>query len=106
MSAPSKARLTEVLKLSKSIFRTTFNPTQARTGAKILRQNLKGETVRNYYKPNVLTLKYLRQIDPEPNHFDYDEERRLEKIAARRKKGKGKPTKAKSKSTDPKKKKK
>lgn len=85
---PSKERLLEVLKLSKSIFRETFNPTNARTGAKVLRQRLKGDLIRSYYKPNFpeLTLRYMnKQLRPPGSyyvHYDPVEERRVEKIAA------------------------
>lgn len=99
MSGPSRTRLDQILRLSKQIFKTTYNPSQVRTGAKVLRQPLKGETVREYYKPSGIDLKLLRKIDPEPNHYDEKEERRLERIANRKRKGKGKPAKAKEANT-------
>lgn len=94
---PSKTRMLQVMKLSKSIFRETFNPEQTRNGSKVLRQRLKGDIISNYYRPNVLTLKELRTMNPQANHYDEAEERRLAKISARQRKGKGKPTKSKGK---------
>ncbi|KAA8913206.1 hypothetical protein TRICI_003268 [Trichomonascus ciferrii] len=94
---PSRARMLQVMKLSKSIFHETFNPDNTRNGAKVLRQRLKGDIIKNYYRPNVLTLRELRAIHPEGNHYDDKEERRLAKIAVRKKKGKGKPAKSKGK---------
>uniref|UniRef100_A0A060TEL0 Small ribosomal subunit protein mS33 n=1 Tax=Blastobotrys adeninivorans TaxID=409370 RepID=A0A060TEL0_BLAAD len=103
MLNPPKSRMLQLVQLSKTIFRESFNPDNKRTGAKVLRERLKGPLIRNYYmpRPPTLTLRHLRKIDPEPNHYDEDEYRRVQNIAARKRKGKGKPTKSKEAASAP-----
>ncbi|ANZ76519.1 BA75_04024T0 [Komagataella pastoris] len=107
---PSRRRLLELQKLSCEIFNTTFNPTNQRTGAKILRQPLKGTTVANYYgDPDFLKFKDVQKIYKfqEFGLINEEEEYRLMVNASRRRRGKGAPPKKKeASSSDGKKKKK
>jgi hypothetical protein len=66
--------------VTASIFGTTFNPTGARTGNKILRQRLKGEALKDYYLPKLVSIKMLRKQWPDMDFVDEDEEMRLENV--------------------------
>lgn len=107
MSAPSKARLQEVLKLQAKIFHQTYNPTQIRTGSKYLTQKLKGDAVKEYYGPTeFLKMKDLRRMFPAYSFIDPAEEYRLEILKSRKRRGKGAPTKTRQAADNSKKKKK
>ncbi|KAK9471821.1 mitochondrial 37S ribosomal protein mS33 [Dipodascopsis tothii] len=94
MSSPSWSRLQDLYKASAKVFRQVYNPTNARTGNKVLRQKLRGPALTNYYMaPGFPTLKDLRQSHPFLDIRDVEEERRVEMVALRRRRGKGAPKK-------------
>ena len=66
--------------LSASIFNTTFNPSNIRTGNKILRQRLKGAALAEYYPPRVVTIRDMRRLWPEMKIPDEDEETRVASV--------------------------
>lgn len=78
------------------IFNTTFNPTNERTGNKVLRQRLKGPSFSAYYPRRVVTFKDLQRVYPQWEMYDEKEEDRTEHVAALKARGKGAPKKAKS----------
>jgi small subunit ribosomal protein S33 len=96
LNAP-KARLLELMKLRASIFKTTFNPENVRTGARVLRKQLRGEAIKNYYYPSKQLPKpsVLNKIFPDLHTVDPKEFARLQKVANQRRKGKGPPKKLK-----------
>lgn len=63
------------------IFHTTFNPDGLRMGNKVLRQRLRGPAMAAYYPRRVATFKDLKNLYPEYETYDDDEEDRLEGIA-------------------------
>lgn len=76
--APAKARLQALQKTASKIFRQSYNPTQVRRGSGVLRSQLKGEVLQNYYYPNnFLTFKYVQQQFPDQYMFDHMEDYRL-----------------------------
>lgn len=78
---PSKTRLLQLEKLRAQIFNQTFNPSNLRTGTKILRAPLKGELYRNWYYPNITpTPKQLKKIFPDLNPVDPVEQKRLARV--------------------------
>ncbi|KAH3674511.1 hypothetical protein WICPIJ_009549 [Wickerhamomyces pijperi] len=94
MSAPSKARLQQVVQAQSKIFQTLFNPTNQRTGHKYLTQKLKGETIKQYYGPTeFLTMKNLRSMYPTIGFIDPEEDYRLDILRSRKRRGKGAPAK-------------
>lgn len=75
---PSKTRLQALQKAASKIFRQSYNPTQDRRGSGVLREQLKGETLQNYYYPNnFLTFKYVKEQFPDQYMFDHMEDYRL-----------------------------
>lgn len=79
MSAPSRARLLELTKLSKQIFHESFNPTQTRRGSSVLRSTLRGPTVKEYYYPSeFLKFKHLKKMFPDLYLLDAKEQYRLD----------------------------
>lgn len=103
MSAP-KSRLLQLAKVSAKIFDQNFNPTNARTGAKILAQRLKGPTLANYYgNPDFIKFTHLKKLYPGYNFVDESEEYRLTMIDLRKRRGKGAPTKKREASGETKK---
>ncbi|KAI5819092.1 mitochondrial ribosomal subunit S27-domain-containing protein [Pyronema omphalodes] len=97
MASVARSRLLELKKLSASIFGTTFNPTGARTGNKILRQRLKGEALKDYYLPKLVSIKTFRKQWPDMDFVDEDEEMRLENVERAKSRGKGAPKKVRVK---------
>ena len=84
-----------LLQLQCSLFSTTFNPTNARLGNKILRQRLKGPTLAAYYPRKSATVE---DIQKEFAKFDLvtwneQEEDRLEGLQIAKLRGKGAPKK-------------
>jgi small subunit ribosomal protein S33 len=84
-----------LLQLQCSLFSTTFNPTNARLGNKILRQRLKGPALAAYYPRKSATVK---DIQKEFARFDLvtwneEEEDRLEGLQIAKLRGKGAPKK-------------
>lgn len=91
-----KGRLLKVAEVSAKVFDQNFNPTGARTGAKILSQRLKGSTIASYYgDPDFLKFKHLKKLYPDFSFADLQEEYRLSMIEARKRRGKGAPKKKK-----------
>ncbi|KAF9041193.1 mitochondrial ribosomal subunit S27-domain-containing protein, partial [Panaeolus papilionaceus] len=93
----SASRLTALTKLRCSIFQTSYNPHNLRTGAKYLRARLRGPSMVAYYPTEFNIPKIIRQY-PELEMVNEDEEERLQDVIDRKKRGKGAPKKAKTKS--------
>lgn len=96
----SAARLRDVYKLQSWIFNKAFNPNNERIGAKVLREPLKGDLLKDYYYPSlkvVPTPKKLNKTFPDWNCYDPDEDYRLERVEYLKRKGKGAPKKTSSK---------
>jgi small subunit ribosomal protein S33 len=108
MSAPSKARLLEVAKIQAKIFHNmTPTATPQRTGAKILKRPLKGDTIASYYGPkDFITTKQLNSRFPMYKFVDPEEEYRLDVLGTRKRRGKGAPAKKREKADESGKKKK
>ncbi|EFI28128.1 hypothetical protein CC1G_14155 [Coprinopsis cinerea okayama7 len=96
MSAIVPSRLAALAKLRCSIFQQTYNPTGVRTGAKYLKQKLRGPAMTMYY-PTRLNISALARQLPELELVDEEEMERIEDVTSRRKRGKGAPKKAKTK---------
>ncbi|KAF8426575.1 mitochondrial ribosomal subunit S27-domain-containing protein [Tirmania nivea] len=94
---PSRARLLELAKTSCRIFSTTFNPTGARTGNKILRQRLRGPSIVDYYPKRMVGIADLRRIWPDRVFIDEAEVMRLEDVQVAKIRGKGAPKKQRTK---------
>ncbi|ODQ55788.1 hypothetical protein SAICODRAFT_63762 [Saitoella complicata NRRL Y-17804] len=111
---PAMKRLHALQKSASQIFMTTFNPTNARTGNKILRQRLKGPTVSDYYvRTNITVAKFVRDFNKmragmiENGTVDergignpmvnLAEEQRIKENEVRRRRGKGPPKKGQGK---------
>ncbi|CDR39207.1 CYFA0S03e00848g1_1 [Cyberlindnera fabianii] len=105
---PSKARLLQLAQVQAKIFNQVFNPTGERTGAKYLKQKLKGDVIKSYYGPTeFITTKQLNAKFPMYKFVDPEEEYRLDILASRKRRGKGAPAKKReAPSADSKKKKK
>ncbi|CDO94798.1 unnamed protein product [Kluyveromyces dobzhanskii CBS 2104] len=103
MSVP-KSRLLKLAEISAKIFDQNFNPTNARTGSKILAQRLKGPAISNYYgNPDFIKFKQLKKLYPGMNFVDEEEQYRLTMLELRKRRGKGAPTKKREASGDSKK---
>ncbi|KAK5709132.1 hypothetical protein LTR17_020066 [Elasticomyces elasticus] len=101
MSSTSPPELAATVRSIKSlvqsrIFSTTFNPTCARLGNKILRQRLRGPSLAAYYPRRVATFKDLKSLYPNLEMYDAVEEDRLEHIQITKSRGKGAPKKKKT----------
>nr|OQO07769.1 hypothetical protein B0A51_17410 [Rachicladosporium sp. CCFEE 5018] len=92
MAVPA-SRILDLLKLRASIFQTTFNPTGARLGNKILRQRLRGPAFAAYYPRRTATFSDLRKLYPGFETYDEFEEDRLEGVMITKSRGKGAPKK-------------
>lgn len=92
---PSTERLQQVKKITAEIFGANWNPTNARNGAKILRQPLKGPEVASYYGVNEATpsFKDFKEWFPELKLVDPKEAYRLKMVEDRKKRNKGAPKK-------------
>lgn len=95
MASPS--RMLALLRLRSSIFQTSFNPTNIRTGAKYFRARLRGPSLVKYY-PRVMDLARIQREHPELEYVYAKEEQRFIDVEERKKRGKGTPKKAKDKS--------
>ncbi|CAO3577653.1 unnamed protein product [Absidia cylindrospora] len=93
--AASAARLTELAQLSSKIFGTVYNPTAARTGNKVLRQQLLGPSMVQYNPTPFIHFRNLKALYPELGLVDMDEKARLDEISRRKRRGKGAPKKGK-----------
>ncbi|GME85228.1 unnamed protein product [Ambrosiozyma monospora] len=96
LKSPSIAKLHKLQQLQCKVFRTTFNPTKQRTGAKILSAPLKGQTMANYYAPSDLpTVSKLIKLwkNDEFDIINEEEEYRLDRVENLKRRGKGAPKK-------------
>lgn len=98
ITRPTQARLLSLQRLRCSIFSTTYNPANLRTGSKHLKSRLKGAALVNYY-PAFPSIKTINKWYPELDLQDSDEVERLQDLAIRKARGKGAPPKAKAKGT-------
>ena len=92
-------RLQAVKQLQCSIFATTYNPTNARNGAKYLKGRLRGPSMVQYYPPRITFKDIEHMLDGEFGATDLAEQERLDGVEERKRRGKGTPKKAKSKGT-------
>ncbi|KAI9502149.1 mitochondral 37S ribosomal protein S27 [Coemansia spiralis] len=94
------AQKLKVAELSAKIFGNVFNPTGARTGNYILRQNFRGEHMVRYYPSeqeiNLTKVPRLSRLLGE-KQYDPDEIDRLNVVDKRRARGKGAPKKGEGK---------
>lgn len=92
---PTKARLAEARKLTAEIFGHTWNPTNSRNGAKVLRAPLRGPEVLAWYGKNgsVPTFKDFKAWFPELDLVDPKEAYRVKMVSDRKKRNKGAPKK-------------
>ncbi|KAJ1922253.1 mitochondral 37S ribosomal protein S27 [Mycoemilia scoparia] len=97
MSQGLAARKLKLAELTSKVFQHAFNPTNARTGRYIMRQNLAGEKIYSYYpRPELLSGLKFRKLDmafPELELLNLDEEERLLKVEKLKRRGKGTPKK-------------
>ncbi|GME71799.1 unnamed protein product [[Candida] boidinii] len=90
------SKLHKLEQLQCQIFRTTFNPTKQKTGAKILSAPLKGQTLANYYGPSDFpTHAKLSKAwaTSEYEILNEEEEYRVERVEDLKRRGKGAPKK-------------
>ncbi|KAJ1954488.1 mitochondral 37S ribosomal protein S27 [Linderina pennispora] len=99
-SVSQAARKLKVAELSAKIFGNAFNPTGARTGGYILRQNFRGEHIVRYYPSetdaNMAKVPRLSRVMGE-KCYDIDEIDRLNALDKRKARGKGGPKKGEGK---------
>jgi len=95
MALPPKPRLLKLQELTCSLFNTVYNPTSAHTGNKILKQRLIGPSIVNWYPTKMIKPRKISDMFPDFNLVDQDEQRRLDDIARRKRRGKGAPKKGK-----------
>ncbi|KAI4290715.1 MAG: hypothetical protein L6R35_000022 [Caloplaca aegaea] len=89
----ARSRVLDLMKVQCRIFSSTFNPDRTRTGNKVLRERLKGPSLAAYYPRRVATFKDLKNLYPDLETWDDDEEDRLEHISFLKARGKGAPKK-------------
>ncbi|KAN0060982.1 mitochondral 37S ribosomal protein S27 [Thecaphora frezii] len=91
--APSTTALSSLKALQSKVFGTTYNPTMARTGAKVLRQRLQGPSMLAYYPPT-LNFRALEKLVPGLGRLqDPRELQRLKDVERKKMLGKGPPKK-------------
>ncbi|TKY89387.1 hypothetical protein EX895_001918 [Sporisorium graminicola] len=91
--APSSSAVSSLKALQAKVFGSTYNPTHARTGAKVLRQRLQGPSMLAYYPPTV-NFRSLEKIAPGLGRLQDIREIQREKDVERKKMlGKGPPKK-------------
>ena len=91
------ARLQALKQLQCAIFSTTYNPTNARNGAKYLKGRLRGPSMVRYYPPRITFRDIEKMLHGEFGVTDLAEQQRLDDVEERKLRGKGAPKKAKSK---------
>lgn len=94
--APSRQQLLKLEEIQSRVFRTTFNPTKMKTGAKILSAPLKGQTLANYYGPTDFPsiAKVARSLStPFYEVINEPEQYRVERVEDLKRRGKGSPKK-------------
>ena len=79
------------------IFNTTYNPFNIRTGAKVLRQRLKGPTLASYYPPRPVTIRSFKKWFPGMETFEEDRADREDHLVMQKARGKGPPKKKRTK---------
>ncbi|CAD6570565.1 MAG: hypothetical protein CYPHOPRED_004001 [Cyphobasidiales sp. Tagirdzhanova-0007] len=87
------SRVQQLLKLRTSIFQTSYNPTNTRTGSKYLKAALRGPAMVAYYPQRLPKISALNKLHPDLGAVDIYENQRLADLEARRKRGKGPPKK-------------
>lgn len=98
-AAVTPSRLAALVKARCAIFKTAYNPTSARTGAKYLRARLRGPSMANYYPKDIdLCMSKLAKEWPELELVNFAEAQRLWDVDMKKARGKGAPAKAKDKS--------
>jgi len=90
------SRLAALKQLRCSLFQTSYNPKNLRTGAKYFRARLRGPSMLSYY-PQSFDISHIARRYPDLEIVNDDEEERLQDVLERRRRGKGPPKKAKSK---------
>ncbi|KAI8320226.1 hypothetical protein GQ54DRAFT_298807 [Martensiomyces pterosporus] len=94
------ARTLKLAEISSKIFGTTFNPTGARTGNYILRQNFRGEQMVRYYPSqmdgDMARVSRISRLMGE-KYYDPEEIDRLNALDKRKARGKGGPKKGEGK---------
>ncbi|KAJ1019404.1 hypothetical protein NDA16_004521 [Ustilago loliicola] len=91
--APSSSAVLSLKALQSKVFGTTYNPTHARTGAKVLRQRLQGPSMLTYYPPTV-NFRSIEKLAPGLGRLQDVREIQREKDVERKKMlGKGPPKK-------------
>lgn len=91
----SKVRLLNRIRCS--VFQTSYNPTSTRTGAKYLRERLRGPAMVKYYPKPDLSITKINNKYPGWDLVDTEEVVRLGDIEEKKSRGKGAPKKAKTK---------
>lgn len=94
--APSKQKLIKLQQIQCAVFRTTYNPTQMKTGSKILSAPLKGQTLANYYGPSDFPsiAKMAKSLStPSFSVINEPEQYRVERVEDLKRRGKGSPKK-------------
>ncbi|CAG8478920.1 mitochondrial ribosomal subunit S27-domain-containing protein [Gigaspora rosea] len=94
---PAKAVINALAKLRAKLFNNVYNPTNVRTGNKVLRQRLIGPTVTNWYPKQLIKVREITDMFPEFKLVNQQEKQRFEDIAKRKRRGKGAPKKGKGK---------
>lgn len=93
--APSSSAVASLKALQAKVFGTTYNPTHARTGAKVLRQRLQGPSMLSYY-PSTVNFKSIQKLAPGLGRLqDARETQRLKDVERKKMLGKGPPKKGK-----------
>lgn len=92
---PTQARINQAKKLSSEIFSHTWNPSNRRNGAKVLRAPLHGQDLLKYYGINeqLPTFGDFKEWFPELKLVDPRETYRLFMMNDRKKRNKGAPKK-------------
>lgn len=93
--APSSSAVWSLKALQAKVFGTTYNPTQARTGAKVLRQRLQGPSMLAYYPPTVNFRAIQKLVSGLGRLQDVRETQRLKDVERKKMLGKGPPRKGK-----------
>lgn len=96
-TAVAKTRLQTLAQLTAKVFGNAYNPSNQRTGNKILNARLIGPTVLSYYPDNkgreMRLLKKITREFPELELVNVAEQERWEEVDRRRRRGKGPPQK-------------
>ncbi|RUS32243.1 mitochondrial ribosomal subunit S27-domain-containing protein [Jimgerdemannia flammicorona] len=92
-TAVPSATLQRLAQLSCKLFNNLYNPTNARTGNKVLRGRLLGPALTSYYPQKLLHFRDVKAAYPNLGLVDLEEKERLDEIARRKRRGKGTPKK-------------